>query len=1342
MISALKVILLIFESRTKRTYLRDPYKDLPVEQTVSDLNRAFLVWVTDLIKFGNSTLLTNDDLPELDEKLSSRGVRLRMEDIWAQTARPEVSEGGKVLLWALLKSFRGSLFLNAIPRFMIIAFKFAQPVLVNSTIQYVTQASKEAGEDDATGYYLILTTSVIYIGSAVSICIYDQLHNRIRVQIRGSIIGLVHARCLTMRDGIYDDAAAVTHMSSDADNIELLPWQVQELWAQMMEVLIGMLMLWNELGWWSLTPLVIVAVFSRIAKWIGGRISKSMVEWQQAKQERIALTNSVIDSVKNIKVMGMTDMIMVRVQGSRVFDIAKGIVFRRVVVHMNMAGKIHCMAVGILVPVVTIIFYAVDAHVRGTGSLDTTKAFTAVAIITLVTLPANQLLVQFPQLMSIYGCATRVQNYLLEPARDDTRVLIKSPSSSSIVHGNGYSDQNGQIDKTDTDDSLAVIVDSLVLRPAAKADICLENLSVKLKAGSFNIICGAVGSGKTTFARAILGDVAPDSGSIAVSTKRIGYCAQKPWLTNASIKAMVCGPSSEECDEQWYRTVIHACGLDEDIEQLTGGDLESMGSRGTMLSGGQRQRVALARAVYSRPEIVILDDVLSALDAKTEAHVAENLLGPKGIFKQRGTTVILITHATQHLPLADLIVVLADSKIEEQGTWADLQTSTGHISKLQVKVADQQSARNTGNENPSTMPGTSSPPITDKLDLSRQTGDLSVYSYYFNTIGAPLMIIFLFCCSAYGATFAITPLILRAWTEGGDASMWFYTGIYGLNAALAFASTVCVIWVTLILIGPKAGLELHHRQLKIIMRAPLSYFAITDTGTIVNRFSADLQYIDMALPFNMLLTAFQVFRLLAQLILLFITQALIAIGAPFLFLVLYIIQRVYLRSSRQIRFLDIEMRAEVLSNFLETLEGMSHIRALGWELRAIDQNIKALDISQRPNYIMHTIQQWLGVILQLLVAGLAVLVVGLAVAFRSSTTGGQMGIALNVILGFSSTLVRLLEGWTHLETTLGAVARIKSLEESLIPEDLQGENLEASPEWPEKGAMEFENVIASYNPETIALKGISAKISPGQKVGICGRTGSGKSTLLLSILRLVELDSGKITIDGVDIATLPRQKVRESLIAIPQDTFILNDSIRLNIDPSGTVSDLEIIEALEKVQLWKIIKSRGKSGRASNTDTATPSGIATPANEAAANDVVDKSKDADPLDFPLKDSPLSHGQFQVFGLARALLLKDRSRILILDEATSNVDAKTDELIQLIIREEFSKHTILTIAHRLDTIRDADMILVMDKGKIVESGSPKELLAVKVEDEGPGGSGVEEGVSSDKAWFKEMWDNVH
>ncbi|CEJ87424.1 hypothetical protein VHEMI04411 [[Torrubiella] hemipterigena] len=1311
----LRFALLIMELSSKSAYLRHPYSELSPEQTTSSVSRAFLFWLNDLILLGNSKLLSRADLPRLDDGLRSSPLRERMEDMWFNAAKstptPE-KDDGMMLLWVVFRFFQRSLLFNSVPRLMMIVFRYMQPVFINNTIRFVTEPATEINEQ-ITGRYLILTAVVIYVGLGVSFCMYYQNHNRIKTQSRGALIGLIHARCLTATDGAYENASVVMHMSSDTDIMENFAWLCQEMWGQVIELMIGIGMLWMQLRWWCLMPLVIIASSSQIVKWTGRLTSESMVEWQKAKQDRIAITTSLVDYVKSIKMMGMTRSITDIVQASRINDLVTGLDYRWIVVYFNLTVN----GISILTPVVTLVAYAVDAHLRGKESLDASTAFTSIAIITLVTIPANVILALVPQFATAYSCAARIQGYLLAPSKDDKRTLLGSPTS--------------------TEPTPAIVFTDVSLRPAATADICLKKVNISFKKGSLNVVCGLVGTGKTTLAKAILGEVTADSGTIAVSTKRMGYCAQKPWLINASVRTTVCGTEDEKSiDHEWYKTIIHACGLDEDLKQLSIGDSEAAGSRGVTLSGGQKQRVALARAVYARPEILVLDDVLCALDAKTEAHVAKMLLGPEGIFRQHGIAVVLITHATQYLPFADQIVVLGSGGIDEQGTWDKLRASTGYISRIQSTTP-----KNNANPEPTDVisfnAGRSAPVSgellpsdddNDELDPSKRAGDLSVYYYYFRCVNMAAVVIFFACIVTDGAALAITPSVLRAWSEAGGAHMWLYTTLYAASSLLSLAATGSVIWSALILIAPKAGEVLHFRVLKTIASAPLSYFSTTDSGSILNRFTEDMTYVDHTLPYHLMNSFWSFSRLISQLVLLSITQIYVAVGTPFLFFTLYLLQKLYLRTSRQIRYMDIELRAKVLSSFLETLEGVSHIRALGWQSQYVRQNIRDLDISQRPHYMMLSVQQWLSLVLDMLVAGLSVLIVGLAVVFRASTSGGQIGIALNIVLTISTTLTRLLQSWTQLETSLGAVFRIKLLEATLKPENKENECIEPPAQWPATGTIELQDVVASYNPKAIALNGISLTVHSGQKVGICGRTGSGKSTFLLALLRLVEMDSGTIRIDGIDLATLPRESIRERIVALPQDAFMLNDTIRRNIDPEGIASDEQIIAALEKVRLWDIIASRISKIASISTGSTAPSGGQSTTTTAEASD---------PLNAPLKELPLSHGQFQLFGVARALLLKTRSRILLLDEATSNVDLETDKTIQRIVREEFAQHTVITIAHKLDTIRDADTIVVMDKGRIVEIGSPNALLAKMDAQETMSGE-----QPMGKAWFREMWDSAH
>lgn len=274
---------------------------------------------------------------------------------------------------------------------------------------------------------------------------------------------------------------------------------------------------------------------------------------------------------------------------------------------------------------------------------------------------------------------------------------------------------------------------------------------------------------------------------------------------------------------------------------------------------------------------------------------------------------------------------------------------------------------------------------------------------------------------------------------------------------------------------------------------------------------------------------------------------------------------------------------------------------------------------------------------------------------------------------FNESLANIIKDWTVLETSFGAIARLKSFAAHTASENLPRETELAPDNWPSRGAIEFTNVSASYAANSdLVLRKFSMSIEAGQKIGVCGRSGSGKSSLVSTLFRMLELtDDSLITIDGVDLSTLPRQVVRERLNAIPQEPIFITGNVRMNADPYGQHTDVAIIEAIEKVQLWDLVRQKGG------------------------------------LDAELDAEFFSHGQRQLFCLARAILRK--SKLVILDEATSSVDTKSDELMQKVIRKEFNDCTIIAVAHRLDTIMDFDRIALLSGGELVEFDTPQELL---------------------------------
>jgi ATP-binding cassette, subfamily C (CFTR/MRP), member 1 len=349
----------------------------------------------------------------------------------------------------------------------------------------------------------------------------------------------------------------------------------------------------------------------------------------------------------------------------------------------------------------------------------------------------------------------------------------------------------------------------------------------------------------------------------------------------------------------------------------------------------------------------------------------------------------------------------------------------------------------------------------------------------------------------------------------------------------------------------------------------------------------------------------------SELVLTCISTGWLTLAIPLIILVLYFVQKVYLRTTRQVRLLDLEAKSPVFSHFISSFSGLVTIRAFNWTKEVHEENLKHLDLSQRPFYLLYSLQRWLTLVLDLIMAGLAVLLISLTVALRESVDPGLLGVALVSVMRFGQLLGYLLNYWANLETSLGAVARVRQFEGE-TPQEVDGTG-EPEPDWPPKGRICLENVSASYG-DRIVLHDIMLDFEPGEKIAICGRTGSGKSTLLALLLRLYEPLEGRIHIDGVEISDMSLSRLRKDVVALPQDPLFLSGTIRYNLDPFQAVNDEDIGAALQKTGLKALIEDKGGLGADLNTGW------------------------------------LSAGQKQLFCMARALLRS--SRVLLLDEATS------------------------------------------------------------------------------------------
>lgn len=714
------------------------------------------------------------------------------------------------------------------------------------------------------------------------------------------------------------------------------------------------------------------------------------------------------------------------------------------------------------------------------------------------------------------------------------------------------------------------------------------------------------------------------------------------------------------------------------------------GSNGVSLSGGQKQRIALARAVYSRLPIVILDDVFSGLDSHSSTLISTRLFGQDGHFRKTRTSVILATHTQRMLPYADRIIAINKGVIVNDGPYQKILAENPEIAAKSMISSSEQSVSSEDKDSeietvvlrkqPSktSAKGPEEVPLIEKQDLLRRNGTWDVYKYYIKSAGYKTTGLFLFSVLVSGFFSNFATLWLQWWSDANETQpngrLAYYLGVYATIFVLDFMGLVYACKLLFVNIINNTGLGMHSDLLRATLGAPFSFFQRTDTGTTTNRFSEDINLIDMDLPMAAINFAANLSMSIFSLVILCIVGKYLAITVPFLGLCIFFLQLYYLRTSRQVRLLDIEAKSPLYTHFIETISGIATLRAYGWESAFQDECERKLNRSQKPFYMLMCIQLWLALVLDLVVGVMAVILMATTTSLKDKFSPGSVGVALNLVLLFGLYLKYCIRSWTQLETSIGAVSRVKNF---VADTPSESRHLDAGwipgQKWPSQGAILFQDVTAGYSTESPSvLRRLSLKINPGEKVAICGPSGSGKTSLVMALLQMIDTQSGRIEIDGRDLSTVECAHLRSRINVIPQDPFFMPGTVRFNMDPSGQrVSDERIEVALEKVGLWKRISANGG------------------------------------LEMVLVASDWSVGERQLLALARALTVK--SSILVLDEVTSSVDWSTEAIMQDVIEKEFSTQTVIAVVHRLRYIDRFDRVVLLKNGELIEADSPRKLL---------------------------------
>ncbi|XP_015590166.1 multidrug resistance-associated protein 5 isoform X1 [Cephus cinctus] len=851
----------------------------------------------------------------------------------------------------------------------------------------------------------------------------------------------------------------------------------------------------------------------------------------------------------------------------------------------------------------------------------------------------------------------------------------------------------------------------------------LQDISFEASKGQLIGICGHVGSGKSSLLLAALGQLRIHCGQVM----RDGSCAfvsQEAWIINATLRENIL--FGEPFESTRYYKALLACSLGQDLNMLPGGDQTEIGERGINLSGGQKQRVALARAFYADRDIYLLDDPLSAVDAHVGIHIFDNLI----LDALKDKTVLFVTHQVQYLNRCDDIYMLREGRIVEHGTHGDLmkldkeyammiktiqaesesnlaeqensepeETETGGDKVEKLKSIDRTLSSNSQAnvkapekvENAGTVLM-----VPDKVER----GSVKAHTYHMYVISAggyfACFLVVLAFFFNIGST-AFSNWWLANWLKIGGGNETVIIGNETIPSnnindnpdfnyyQTVYASCIVVILVTSLLRGLaitqftiNASTTLHNAVFKKIIQAPMKFFETTPSGRIQNMFSRDMDEVDTRLPITLEGIIQNTFIVLFAVLFICMVFPWFTIPLIFLAALYYFINAVFRVAIRDLRRIENSSRSPIFSFLMTTTQGLSTIRAFDKQNECLAKFQELFDLNNSSSFLCNIAMRWLAVRFD----GLAVLSISITgffvIGMKDQVSPALAGLALTYcahISGVFQYYVRLI---SEADVRFISVENIEHYIKTLESEEQKytKTNRKLPVNWPTRGEIKFRNVQMRYRTGLpLVLNGITCTITAGEKIGIVGRTGSGKSSVTVALFRLVELAGGKIKIDDVDITTTSLDLLRSKLSIVPQDPILFSGSIRSNLDPFKIHEDTEIWEALEKTKL----KSRIESVSAQ---------LNAPVGFGGDN--------------------LSMGEKQLLCLTRALLR--RSKILVLDEATAAVDPETEIAVQNTIQQEFSGCTVLTIAHRLQTVQYCDRILLMNNGMILEFDTPTNLLS--------------------------------
>ncbi|XP_039312865.1 probable multidrug resistance-associated protein lethal(2)03659 isoform X2 [Solenopsis invicta] len=1239
--------------------------------------------------------------------------------------------------------------LGIIQFFNEFVIRLSMPLLLGGLLRYFRKDSVETYENALWfGAGICIATGIYVISGNQTI--FGAFHMGAKVRV--AVCSVVYRKALRLSKTALGETApgkVVNLVASDVNRFDLVSYLIHFMWSAPISALIVAYILYREVSYAGLIGVAAIFVVVPIQSYTGKLSSKFRLQTALKTDERVRLMDEIISGVQVIKMYAWEKPFCAMVELARKLEIrviTKSSYIRGIYMTFNLFTTrmaLYCTLISILI---------------FNDELTADKIFIVLAYFNILANTMTGMFVRgFAELAECMVAIRRLQGFLmLEEFRGSNVVISKACSDCSnsdfkrvLKPDLPYIDDDVGENRLESREENPEKKQSSIhdmnwdinmINVTAKweerqSENTLENLNLKLEKGKLYAVIGMVGSGKSSFLSAILGEITLTEGQVKVNGS-VSYASQEAWVFGATVRQNIL--FGQSYDRQRYHKVIKACALIRDFQQFPQGDQTVVGERGSSLSGGQKARVNLARALYRQSDIFLLDDPLSAVDAHVSKHLFQECI-------QRylaGKTRILATHQLQYIKGVDAIILLEQGKIKYFSHYQDLLEYRPEYSILlateneaiddssvekSVNIQRQFSSLSIRSRTPEVNSGTDdeeededAKKLNDGLETtSRGIVKGSIFIKFFKTGGnlcmAFIVLLLLLVTQAivsfsdYFVPFLVNFIEAQNF-QAKDLNMnqtddiymnmtnihdhiaiedptvinylYIYTGIVfaifiiGITRSLVFYKT-CMM----------CSQRLHDMMFSALIRTEMRFFDTNPSGRILNRFSKDMGAVDELLPKAILDSGQMTMLMFGSLVVTCVVNPIFLIPTVIIGGIFYWIRKVYLKTSKNIKRLEGIARSPVFTHLNATLNGLMTIRAYCAQDILKQEFGKLQDVHTSTTFMYTVTSTAFGFSLDMFCFILTSLVTFSFLMLNQSFSGGEVGLAITQIMAMTGMIQWGMRQSAEVVNQLMAVERVfeyiqlptePNIRDRGVYVKKKNKNLalpsNAPKNWPEEGCIKFKNVYMRYADEDPpVLHGLNLVINPGEKVGVVGRTGAGKSSLIAALFRLAKVE-GIIEIDGADTGTIALEDLRRKISIIPQDPVLFSGTLRRNLDPFNEFSDKDLWEALEEVELKDAvaISGDGLESRVFN-----------------------------------RGSNFSVGQRQLVCLARAILRNNR--ILMLDEATANVDPHTDALIQRTIRKKFATCTMLTVAHRLNTIMDSDKVLVMDKGYLIEYDHPHILL---------------------------------